>query len=475
MNSDYKKLDQIFHPRSIAIIGASNRPGNAAVVFLKAHAVLNFAGPLYAIAPNGDQVPDFPTFKNVNHVPGPVDHAVIAVPAAYLLEVLSDCVRKKVNSVVIFTSGFSESGDPEGMEKERLIRAKARESGIRMIGPNCMGIYYPHNGMSFRPDLPPVEGPGEISYLSQSGGMAFGAVFLGNRFGLKYNKVVSFGNEVDLGGPELLDYFAEDPETKVILAYLEGTRDGRSLGRALIRAGARKPLVVLKGGLTETGVRAAASHTGALGGSRATWESVFRQAGAIQVDTVDELVGAALVLRRLPKFTGRKMVIITISGGLSVNFTDRAGFWGFEVPELAAETCQKLKRSFDIPGTSVKNPIDMAAAFMMFPIYPDVFRALDEDPETDLIFLVISIEFLAYIESFMPGITDNSMNAFLGAIKEVKKPLVVVLPSVIGEELRLRAEQLFVKAGFAVFESVDRAMKVLNLVRRYHQRSKRKE
>jgi acyl-CoA synthetase (NDP forming) len=470
MDSAYQELDQIFHPRSIAVIGASNRTGNTAGMFLKAHRVLNFNGPIYAVAPTGDEIPDFPSFRSLNDIPGPVDHVIIAVPAMYLPGVISDCVQKKVRSVAIFTSGFSETGEPEGMELEKMIREKARESGMRVIGPNCMGIYYPQNGMSFRADLPPGEGPGEVSYLSQSGGMAFGAIFLGNRFGLKYHKVVSYGNEVDLCSPELLDYFTEDPETKIILTYIEGTRDGRALAPALIRAGAKKPVVVLKGGLSETGVRAAASHTGAMGGSQATWEAVFRQAGAIQVDNLDEMIGVTLVLRRLPKFTGRKMIIISISGGLSVNFTDRAEFWGFEVPELSAETNQKLKRFFDLPGTSVKNPIDMAAAFMIFPIYQDVFRTLDEDTGSDLILLVINIEFYAYVENFAPGITDNSLHAFLEAIKGMKKPLAVVLPSVITEEKRLAFEQLFVQAGFPVFESVDRALKVLNLARRYHQR-----
>ena len=262
MDSAYQGLDQIFHPRSIAVIGASNRTGNTAGMFLKAHRVLNFNGPIYAVAPTGDEIPDFPSFRSLNDIPGPVDHVIIAVPAMYLPGVISDCVQKKVRSVAIFTSGFSETGEPEGMELEKMIREKARESGMRVIGPNCMGIYYPQNGMSFRADRPPGEGPGEVSYLSQSGGMAFGAIFLGNRFGLKYHKVVSYGNEVDLCSPELLDYFTEDPETKIILTYIEGTRDGRALAPALIRAGAKKPVVVLKGGLSETGVRAAASHTG---------------------------------------------------------------------------------------------------------------------------------------------------------------------------------------------------------------------
>jgi len=431
-----------------------------------------FEGKVYPVNAGESEILGVRSYPKVSAIPDPVDYVIVSVPARFILEVLDDCAAKGVKAVQIFTAGFREAGTDEGRWLEEEVVKRARRGNFRLIGPNCMGIYNPSINLA---SLPLTGKSGPVALISQSGGVAFRVTDAALSRGVGFSKVVSYGNEVDLGGPELLDYFAEDPETKVILAYLEGTRDGRSLARALIRAGERKPLVVLKGGLTETGVRAAASHTGALGGSQSTWESVFRQAGAIQVDTVDELVGAALVLRRLPKFTGRRMVIITISGGLSVNFTDRAGFWGFEVPELAAETSQKLKQLFNLPGTSVKNPIDMAAAFMMFPIYPDVFRALDEDPETDLIFLVISVEFLAYVESFLPGITDNSVNTFLGAIKKVKKPLVVVLPSVIGEELRLRAEQLFVKAGVAVFESVDRAMKVLNLVRRYHQRSNRKE
>ena len=471
---DFSALDLIFHPRALAVVGVSNRMNNAGVMFADANRALGFAGPIYAVNPSGgEQVKDYPTYRTIREIPGPVDHVVISVPAKFLPEIISECGEKGVRSAAIFTSGFSETGEDSGVELEEKILEIARKSGLRLIGPNCMGIYYPAHGLGFRPDLPKWEGQGNISFLSQSGGLAFSGIFLGQRCGLKFQKVVSYGNETDLNSHELLDYFAEDPATGIILVYIEGTRDGASLARALIRAGRKKPVIVLKGGLAEVGVRAAASHTGAMGGKRQTWEAVFKQAGALQTGSLEELVETAMTVNRLPAFTGRRLMMVCMSGGVSVNYTDRTADWGFEMPELSPETTAKLRTAFDAPGTSVKNPIDMASSYINFFIYPDVFRALEEDPDCDIIMLVFTMEYYIYAEHFAPGLVDHTVSTFIEALNnEVKKPVVVVIPSVVEEEKRNRIQQTFLSAGFPAFITIDRALKALSLTQQYHSRKK---
>jgi acyl-CoA synthetase (NDP forming) len=469
MEFDFQALDRIFHPRALAVVGVSNRLNNAGVMFAEANRVLGFAGPIYAINPSGgEQVKDFPTYRTVQEIPGPVDHVIISVPAKFLPGVISDCAEKGVRSAAIFTSGFSETGEDSGWELEEKIRKIARESSLRIIGPNCMGIYYPAQGLGFRSDLPQWEGQGNISFLSQSGGLAFSGIFLGQRCGLKFQKVVSYGNETDLSSHELIDYFAEDPATGIILVYIEGTRDGISLARALIRAGRKKPVIVLKGGLNEIGVRAAASHTGAMGGKRPTWEAVLKQAGALQAGGLEELIETAMTVNRLPAFTGRRMIMVCMSGGVSVNYTDRTADWGFEMPELSPETTKKLRAAFDAPGTSVKNPIDMASSYINFFIYPDIFRTLDEDQDCDIIMLVFTMEYYIYAERFAPGLVDTTVSAFIEALKAVRKPVVVVCPSVVEEEKRNQIQQTFLNAGFPSFLTIDRALKALSLTRQYH-------
>lgn len=472
MAYDFQAVDRVFHPRAVAVIGASNRLDNAGMMYLNAQKELGFPGPIYAINPTSDEkVSNYPTYRRLVDVPGPVDYVVVAVPARFLPEVISHCAEKQVVSVAIFTSGFSETQGETGFELEQKILDIARAGNVRLIGPNCMGLYCPGEGLGFRSDLPLADGEsGEVSFISQSGGLAFSGIFLGHRLGLRFQKVVSYGNEIDLSSHELFRYFADDPDTRIIVSYMEGTKDGPELARALRYAGARKPVVVMKGGLSNTGVRAVATHTGSMGGQRQTWESLFRQAGILQVSSLEEMVGTALALKRLPPYTGKRLAIVCMSGGLSVNYTDNAVDSGFEMPRFSEKTQQKIRDIFDQPGTGIQNPIDMAGSFINFFIYEDVFRVLDEDPDIDLIMLVFTMEYYRNAEFYAEGIIEATAGAFIDAIKKVKKPVGVVIPSVVDEMRRLRIEQMFLDAEVPAYPTIERALKVLHHTRDYHER-----
>jgi acyl-CoA synthetase (NDP forming) len=214
-----------------------------------------------------------------SNLPGPVDYVVSCVPAWQTPELLEDCRASGVKVVQLYMAGFSETGQGEGIELQKQLVEMARRGRLRLIGPNCMGVYCPSSGMSFSLDFP--REPGNIGLLCQSGGNAIYLIRSGAARGLRFSKAISYGNACDLNECDILEYLADDPETKVIAAYLEGTTDGRRLADVLAEAASAKPVVIYKGGYTEAGSRAAASHTGAMAGSQAIWDGVIRQAGAI--------------------------------------------------------------------------------------------------------------------------------------------------------------------------------------------------
>lgn len=268
------ELARIFKPVSVAVVGVSPKELNVNRFFLQSLRDMGFDGKLYALNLRGKPVEGVPTYKRLVDIPEPVDHLIVAVPADSVWEVLQDASAKKVKSVAVFTSGFSETGNPTGMELEERIRQWIKRQPLRLIGPNCMGIYCPESRLSFRPDFP--KEPGSIGYVSQSGGMSVSGVLLGGSRGLRFSKVVSYGNEADLSSWELLDFLAEDPATNLVWLYIEGTRFGRELFRAMANLTSRKPLLVLKGGHTSMGKRAAHSHTGSMAGSQDVWKGMLR-------------------------------------------------------------------------------------------------------------------------------------------------------------------------------------------------------
>src|SRR6266542_2406469 len=280
-------LDVIFHPRSVAIAGVSTQqPGFAGVGlgFLLSLMELGFPA-VYPVNPKYPEIEGLKCYASVLDIEGPVDHVISSVPARIVPQLVEDCITKDVRSVHFFTAGFRETGDDEMADLETQVVGRLTGAGIRVFGPNCMGLYVPESKLAFMPGFPTDAGP--VGFISQSGGNAGEMVY----------EVVSYGNASDIDESELLSYLAGDPKTNVICAYIEGVKDGRRFLQALRDAAAAKPVVVLKGGRTASGTRAVMSHTASLAGSVAVFDSLFRQVNAVRVKSVDEMADLAVAFR----------------------------------------------------------------------------------------------------------------------------------------------------------------------------------
>jgi acyl-CoA synthetase (NDP forming) len=458
----FNKIDVLFRPRSVAVVGVSDKITNVGKGFLDTQRTMGYQGKLYAVTPN-KKIKDFETYPSVSAIPGPVDHVIIAVPASVVPSVIEDCVKKGVRSVAIFTAGFSEWDAEEGQDVEDRIVRKAREGGVRLLGPNCMGFFCPETGLGFRSDMPAAKG-GRISLISQSGGIFNSLCFLANEKGTPLAKAISYGNGCDLGPDELLHYLAEDPATEIICLYIEGTRDGNALREALTFAASRKPVLVLKGGRTSSGARAVQSHTGSLSGHYRTWESLCRQSGAILVEDLEEMMDTARLLLLSPRPQNRDVILMSISGGYSVLFTDVLAEAGFAVPELSEEAQQDLGKLIHYPGTSIKNPLDLAQSFFFINKYPSLFQRLSEEDDMGVYIMVLVMEYLTLDSGIGVELGPLILDALIQAFKKIDKTVVIVFPETADSQARLTMIKRITEAGYPVFDSMKRCAIALNNV-----------
>ena len=453
-------LDFLFHPRSIAVPGASTKDGPGS--FVSAIKEMGFTGDLYPVNPKAEEIQGLKSYPRLLDIPGHVDHVISSVPLRFVENLMDECVQKRVRSVHFFTAGFSETGDADASALEARVLAKARAAGIRVIGPNCMGLYYPKGGLSFMPALP-VE-PGPVAMLSQSGANAGEFCRTAAVRGLRYSKVVSYGNGSDVRESELLEYAAEDPETEVIACYIEGIKDGAHFMRALRKAAAAKPVVILKGGRTEAGTRATASHTGSLAGSLQIFDAAVRQAGAVRVDRMEELVDQAVAFRYLKSLAGPRAGIVGGGGGYSVLASDEVGAAGLDMPTLPPDIQQKLQDFTPTAGTSVRNPVDTSVGWGPDGLKPmlDTIRIVSESPNVDYILYHTSYSWGA-MRAEGPSIVEVATEAAgkLGEVaKESGKPIVCVarIPTTeMGMAGTLAFQQNVARAGLPVFNSVEAA------------------
>jgi acyl-CoA synthetase (NDP forming) len=418
-------LEFIFHPRSIAVVGASGH-GNITRMFLGPLIQFGYKGEIYPIHPKASEVLGLKTFPSILDVPGPVDHVTCAIRAALTPQLMRECVAKKVKLVQIFTAGFSESGEEQGTRLEKEIAEIARRGNVRVLGPNCMGIYYPSAGISYEPSFPKESGC--VGLLAQSGGNSVNLVMLGVPRGIRFSKVVSFGNACDINEADLMEYFADDPQTKIIIGYIEGTRDGSRFAKALQRATKVKPVIMLKGGVTEAGSKAAASHTGSLAGTNAVWSSLFRQLGVMQVEDMDELIHLVLLFQHLRPLRGRKLGLVGFGGGYSVLITDSCAREGLIVPSFPDEVIRKLREILPAevdPGTSVRNPVDLSLSGWNPKIFSKTLEAVDEYDGVDFALVCIGLHAGA-LGTFKQRVIAN-VDALIKTKKNLRKPVVMVL------------------------------------------------
>ena len=314
-NIDQSTIESLFHPRSIAVMGVSTDATrwNAGQRFVKALLESGFTGTVYPVNLDGNEIFGLKVYHSLREIPGAVDYVISAIPAENTLQLIADCGDKGVKAVHMFTAGFSETGERALGDLELAVASLARQRGVRIIGPNCMGLYCAKSGLSFRTNFPRQSGP--VGFISQSGGNTTYGVLEAAVRGVYFSKVVSYGNACDLNETDFLEYLTGDPETKIIAAYIEGVVDGRNFIEVLRRATAIKPVVIFKGGTTETGARTASSHTSAIAGSDRIWSTLLRQVGAFQVDSIEEMVDVLLLFTYMSPSKGRKAAVIGLGGG----------------------------------------------------------------------------------------------------------------------------------------------------------------
>jgi len=464
------EIEAIFHPRSIAVVGASANPDTPGYDYLHSLQTFGYAGEIYPVNPRAEEILGLTSYPSLRAAPEPVDYVISCIPASAVLDLVDDCAAKGARALQLFTARFSETGRAEGAELERRLAERARAAGVRIIGPNCMGLLYPALGISFRADMP--RRPGKIGLLSQSGNLLFELTYFGEPRGLRFSKAISYGNGLDLNESDFLEYFAADGETAVVGAYVEGVRDGRRFLAALKRAAAAKPVVVLKGGRTAAGGRAAASHTAALAGQRDVWGAAVAQAGAVPVDTVEELIDMLLAFAYMRPGTlrqaqgeRRRLGMVGGGGGRSVLTADQCEELGLSVPPLPADVEKRIaEKAPDLAGW-VTNPVDQSILAGSGIGGTSVLEWMDGSPEIDL--LVANVG-----EAWALG--RPNAEALLGRIPErfsevgrrTRKPLAAVIgPSDYSDERLWRlvsaARETLVAAELAVFPSVERAVRTL--------------
>jgi acetyl coenzyme A synthetase (ADP forming)-like protein len=354
-------LRPLFQPTSVAVVGASRDPLSIGFRILEALVMNRFQGPVYPVNPKASVIGSIRAYPSVRDLPEPVDLAVITVPPGVVLDVIDECAERGVKGLVVITAGFAEVGD-EGRLMQQAMVDKARGYGMRLVGPNCLGVLNTDPQIqlnaSFSPIFPP---PGRVAMSSQSGALGLAILGLARQLQLGLSTFVSVGNKADVSGNDLLQYWEEDEQTQVILLYLESFGNPRRFARIARRVSRRKPVVAVKSGRTHAGSRAAGSHTAALAASDVAVEALFRQTGVIRAETLAEMFDFAAALGNQPLPQGRHVAIMTNAGGPGILCTDACEAGGLLVPELSDTTKAQLAK-FLPPQASLRNPVDMIAS-----------------------------------------------------------------------------------------------------------------
>lgn len=454
------KLDYLFNPQSVAVVGVSldDSRFNSGRAYFLSLVESGFKGKLYPVNPSGGETRGFKVYPSVRDIPDNVDYVISAIPAEYTTQLVADCAAKRVKAIHFFTAGFSEIEDQLGERLEAELVEITKKNGIRIIGPNCMGIYCPKAGLSFSREF-----PGQLAFSGQTGPLGFMAqsgtnsIFCideaANR-GVYFSKAISYGNAADLNESDFLEYLGDDPDTKIIAAYIEGVKDGPRFAKTLRKVAALKPVIIFKAGITESGTRAASSHTGSIAGSTRIWSTLLNQAGAIEVHSIEEIVDVAQLFLLAKPPSGKNTAIIGMGGGPSVQATDDCVNAGLAVPAFPLEVRQKLVESFHtVAGRIFRNPVDIP-----FKAITTTVQIIAASDEIDLVIIHIPFDGWSLVDR------RDFVNPAVETILEVRgvtaKPVVIVFhcqATELAKELGAKAHSRLNEAGFSIFPSISRA------------------
>ena len=468
MDYDFQQIDGIINARSMAVVGASNSPTKFGYMFTRSQVTMGFDGPLYLVNSNEDEILGRPAYPDLLSLPTAPDLVYLTIPAHRSVEVLADCASVGVKAVIMMASGFSEVGEP-GKRLEQEALDIARRGGFRMIGPNCFGIYNPRNRLTLLPGHDFSKSAGNVAFISQSGGYSAYVARQGKSLGIDFSAVISYGNAADLDESDFLEYFTDDPDTRIIAAYIEGVRDGARFARALDRAAAAKPFILWKVGAGESSRRAVLSHTGSLAGSVELWDALIKKSGAIEASGVDELLDIVLTLKHFGKSPGRRLLICGGGGGLGTYGADLAEREGLVVPELDPGTLQRLQEVLEHAGAVAGNPLDIGAPLIPMPFLEDALFEAGANPTTDILLFDLAVNF-GYDVAGDFGI-ERTVELLGEARRRSGAHVSAVLYSRSFEPDDMRFETMLRRmrkrlhaAGVPVFPSMERAVRAISRV-----------
>ncbi len=454
-------LDFLFYPKSVAVIGASHVPGKVGNAIMRS-ITLRFNGKVYAVNVKGGEIEvngkKFKVYRSIKDVPDEIDVAVIAVPAKFVPDVIDECGEKGVKGAIVISAGFKEAGRAD-LEEELVRRAK--KWGIRLVGPNCLGVTNLENGFdcNFNPPERQARPPfGKVAFMSQSG--AFGAAILdwAAREKIGMSKFISLGNMADLDESDFMAYLGEDPKTGVITGYLEGVKNGRKFLETARSVTLKKPVVILKSGRTEAGAKAAASHTGSLAGSYAIYRAAFEQSGVLEAKTMRQLFNYAKALALQQPAGSNRVAIVTNGGGAGVMMSDGLLERGLKLAELSEETLEKFKRDIEagkLPAhMAYKNPIDVIGDAPSSR-YEIAMRYALEDENVDV---------LVVIALFQSPALDEGIIDAMEKMKAYGKPIVFIAPG--GDYPHKMARNIEMK-GIPVYETTEDAVDAVYALVKY--------
>jgi len=449
------KFDFLYNPSSIAVIGASRDPTKLGYVILE-NLKTYYYGEIYPVNPKADKILGLKVYKSLSELPDGIDLAVIALPSHLIPNVVEECGKKRIKGVVIISGGFKEVGE-EGEKLEKEIIEKARKYGVRVVGPNCVGVYVPKTGVntvflpSGRQGFPPN---GNIAFITQSGAFGVAVLDWASDRVLGISKFINLGNRADIDESELIEDLRYDEDTWVITLYIEGVLNGRRFMEVLRDTTPYKPIVIFKGGRSEAGGRAAKSHTGTLAGNDYIYDAVFKQTGSIRAYGMEELFDIALALSKQPPAYGDRLGIVSMSGGAGVMASDMAVALNLKVPEFSEKTKSKL-RSILNPIASPHNPVDTTGSTYDEQLLEAV-RVVLESGEIDIL---LWIPYYA-VPSISRDINMN-MTRLIREFNEEREIPIPVLGVATGGSYTLGMSREAEKLGIPMYISPERGVKAI--------------
>ena len=464
-----KQFERIFYPRAIAVAGASTDQRKMGFQWVAGLLAAGYKGTVYPVNPSGGEIMKHKIYPRLTDIPGPVDLVICCIPRAHVLDLLNDCAAKQIGAIYFFTAGFRETGDPEWVRVEEEMARRAREGGFRIIGPNCIGVSCPEHGIPYGPSTM-LNKPGSAGFISQSGGHAGKMAAISLTRSIGFSKVASIGNCCDLGSADFLEYMASDPKTGAVGMYLEGPRDSARLLKVMRETTPRKPVFVWKGGRTAAGARAASSHTGALAASAGVWSAALRQAGAVEVNGLDELADTLLLFQSVGRLERANLGIICGltdgGGGEAVLSADACAAQGIEVSPFTDRTRRDLLGLLGQVGSVLVNPVDVSQRSGNLQAFEKTIELVAAEPGIDLITIYENVDLL--IAFLSKPMADMMNDVVIKASKKYGKPVIVVSPPGTLDKERLEIECKLSEAGMAVFPSMDRAARAIGNVRQHY-------